>query len=95
MVPKESRDLILAGAIVSIMVNPFVFTLLERLSADKETAANDTAAEPDTDLMRRWSISRNSAPISSCSARPKSPTACSNAAGPTRLRIRPDRLSAR
>jgi CPA2 family monovalent cation:H+ antiporter-2 len=51
MVPKESRDLILAGAIVSIMVNPFVFTLLERLSADKETAANDTpAAEPDTDL---------------------------------------------
>ena len=51
MVPKESRDLVLAGAIVSIMLNPFVFTLLERLSADKETAANDTAAaEPDTDL---------------------------------------------
>jgi len=51
MVPKESRDLILAGAIVSIMVNPLVFTLLERLSVDKETAANDTpAAEPDTDL---------------------------------------------
>jgi len=51
MVPKESRDLILAGAIVSIMVNPFVFTILERFGTDKETAQYDTpAAEPDTDL---------------------------------------------
>ena len=51
MVPNESRDLVLAGAIVSIMVNPFVFTLLERLGADKEAAPSDKpAAEPETDL---------------------------------------------
>jgi len=51
MVPKEARDLILAGAIVSIMANPFVFTLLERLGADKETAPRDEpVAAPETDL---------------------------------------------
>jgi CPA2 family monovalent cation:H+ antiporter-2 len=51
MVPNESRDLVLAGAIVSIMVNPFVFTLLERLGTDKEAAPSDKpAAEPETDL---------------------------------------------
>ncbi len=51
MVPKESRDLVLAGAIVSIMVNPFVFTLFERLGTDKEAAPSDKpAAEPETDL---------------------------------------------
>ncbi len=51
MVPRESRDLVLAGAIVSIMVNPFVFTLLERLGADREAAPRDMpAAERETDL---------------------------------------------
>jgi CPA2 family monovalent cation:H+ antiporter-2 len=51
MVPKESRDLVLAGAIVSIMVNPFVFTLLERLGGGKEAAPSDKPAEePETDL---------------------------------------------
>lgn len=51
MVPKESRDLILAGAIVSIMVNPFVFTLLERMGTDKEAHPTDKpAAAPRNDL---------------------------------------------
>ncbi|KAF0098869.1 MAG: monovalent cation:H+ antiporter-2 CPA2 family [Rhodospirillaceae bacterium] len=51
MVPKESRDLVLAGAIVSIMVNPFVFTLLERLGADREVPPKyKPDAEPETDL---------------------------------------------
>jgi CPA2 family monovalent cation:H+ antiporter-2 len=31
MVPKEARDLILAGAIVSIVLNPLAFILMERL----------------------------------------------------------------
>ena len=44
MVPKESRDLILAGAIVSIMCNPLIFTLLERLGQEK---AAEPAARPD------------------------------------------------
>jgi Kef-type K+ transport system, predicted NAD-binding component len=51
MVPKESRDLILAGAIVSIMVNPFVFTLLERFAQDKEAAPADKPEEPATTLV--------------------------------------------
>ncbi len=51
MVPKESRDLVLAGAIVSIMANPFVFTLLERLGTDKGASPKDKpVAEPETDL---------------------------------------------
>ena len=44
MVPKESRDLILAGAIVSIMLNPLIFTLLERMGQDKSA---EPAARPD------------------------------------------------
>jgi len=51
MVPKEARDLILAGAIVSIMVNPFIFTLLERLGTDKEAAPTAKPDEPATDLV--------------------------------------------
>lgn len=51
MVPKESRDLILAGAIVSIMVNPFIFTMLERLGTDKEAAPTAKPDEPATDLV--------------------------------------------
>jgi CPA2 family monovalent cation:H+ antiporter-2 len=51
MVPKGSRDLVLAGAIVSILANPFVFSLLERLGTDKEAAPSDKpAAAPETDL---------------------------------------------
>ncbi len=50
MVPKEARDLILAGAIVSIMLNPFVFTLLERPGSGKEAAPADSPDEPVTDL---------------------------------------------
>jgi monovalent cation:H+ antiporter-2, CPA2 family len=41
LVPVEARDLILAGAIISIIVNPLVFALLERLAT---TGAPDAAA---------------------------------------------------
>ena len=51
MVPKEARDLVLAGAIVSIMVNPFVFTLLERLGGNKSAEPKDTPDEPSTTLV--------------------------------------------
>ena len=51
MVPKEARDLVLAGAIVSIMVNPFVFTLLERLDGNKSAEPKDTPDEPSTTLV--------------------------------------------
>jgi CPA2 family monovalent cation:H+ antiporter-2 len=51
MVPREARDLVLAGAIVSIMLNPFVFTLLERMGTDKDAApADKPVTEPESDL---------------------------------------------
>ena len=50
MVPKESRDLILAGAIASIMLNPLIFTFLERLAQEKVPAQAAQPDEPATDL---------------------------------------------
>src|SRR5690606_33779467 len=49
LLPTEGRDLILAGAIISILLNPFLFTLLERyypksepkVSADESVAADE------------------------------------------------------
>ena len=33
LLPKEARDLVLAGAIFSIMLNPFLFSWLEKYTA--------------------------------------------------------------
>jgi len=43
LLPQEGRDLILAGAILSIMVNPFLFTLLDRWFVKRETASTEKA----------------------------------------------------
>ena len=56
MVPKDSRDLVLAGAILSILINPFLFGLMERARRPSiEPAAVDiqpaeAAAPPTTEL---------------------------------------------
>ncbi|MBL0898949.1 MAG: Kef family K(+) transporter [Reyranella sp.] len=52
IVPSESRDLVLAGAIVSILLNPLIFALLERIK-DKTASGEETAtaAERQTDLV--------------------------------------------
>ena len=39
MLPERGRDLILAGAILSILVNPFLFALLDRGSPRREAGA--------------------------------------------------------
>jgi len=44
ILPAEGRDLILAGAILSIMMNPFLFTLLDRWFAKREAARAQAAA---------------------------------------------------
>jgi len=44
LLPDRGRDLVLAGAIISIMLNPLFFALLDRLLAAKEEAA--TPAKP-------------------------------------------------
>ena len=47
MVPKEARDLVLAGAIISIILNPLAFILMERLrhgpARQSDSGADDTA----------------------------------------------------
>ena len=48
LLPEQGRDLILAGAILSILVNPFLFTLLDRWFMRRETAkAEAIAAEKE------------------------------------------------
>jgi CPA2 family monovalent cation:H+ antiporter-2 len=38
MIPKEAYDLLLGGAIISIMLNPFLFRILDRYEARQATA---------------------------------------------------------
>ncbi|MBB3019419.1 CPA2 family monovalent cation:H+ antiporter-2 [Microvirga lupini] len=45
ILPAEGRDLILAGAILSIMMNPFLFTLLDRWFAKREAVRVQANAE--------------------------------------------------
>ncbi|PVE23205.1 Kef family K(+) transporter [Microvirga sp. KLBC 81] len=44
LLPDQGRDLILAGAILSILVNPFLFALLDRWFAKREPAKAEKAA---------------------------------------------------
>jgi CPA2 family monovalent cation:H+ antiporter-2 len=46
LVPAESRDLVLAGAIVSIVLNPLMFALAERLRQEEGTAPATAAPAP-------------------------------------------------
>ena len=54
MVPAKARDLVLAGAIVSIILNPLVFALLEWRPRDRsavpQVATPDAAADEETML---------------------------------------------
>jgi CPA2 family monovalent cation:H+ antiporter-2 len=49
LMPEQGRDLILAGAILSIMINPFLFALLDRMLAKPVVQPPaDAKAEPAT-----------------------------------------------
>lgn len=43
ILPERGRDLVLAGAILSILINPFLFTLLDKWFARKEAARKEVA----------------------------------------------------
>ncbi|CAN5129218.1 YbaL family putative K(+) efflux transporter [soil metagenome] len=45
LLPERGRDLVLAGAIISIMLNPLFFALLDRFLAAKDDGAKETASE--------------------------------------------------
>jgi CPA2 family monovalent cation:H+ antiporter-2 len=50
LLPEEGRDLILAGAIITILLNPLLFAALDVYSARREKAAAEVvAAEPQED----------------------------------------------
>jgi CPA2 family monovalent cation:H+ antiporter-2 len=52
LVPPEARDLILAGAILSIVLNPLIFKLLVRAQADEATAKTSSSSPPgDHDVV--------------------------------------------
>jgi K+:H+ antiporter len=46
LLPEEGRDLILAGAIISIMLNPLAFTLMERLAPHRPQVAGAPDGAP-------------------------------------------------
>jgi CPA2 family monovalent cation:H+ antiporter-2 len=48
IVPAEARDLVVAGAMISILANPLLFYLLDRREARKATAARDMAEPGET-----------------------------------------------
>jgi CPA2 family monovalent cation:H+ antiporter-2 len=46
VLPETGRDLVLAGAILSILLNPLAFAVLDRLSPHAEPPKHEPAAEP-------------------------------------------------
>jgi CPA2 family monovalent cation:H+ antiporter-2 len=52
LLPEQGRDLVLAGAILSILVNPFLFTLLDRWFAKKEKPKAEAAAAAAVNAAR-------------------------------------------
>ena len=48
LLPSEGRDLILAGAILSILVNPLLFGLIDRAGRKPEPPAAEPEAAPET-----------------------------------------------
>jgi CPA2 family monovalent cation:H+ antiporter-2 len=53
LLPAQGRDLILAGAILSIVVNPFLFTLLDRWFARREARKPDAASAEESPAPAR------------------------------------------
>lgn len=49
LLPPEGRDLVLAGALLSIMLNPLLFTALDRWKAKKEKKEEIPGAEAEPD----------------------------------------------
>jgi K+:H+ antiporter len=53
LLPEEGRDLILAGAILSILLNPFLFSALDRLLHKREKAAEAATVAAEAELATR------------------------------------------
>ncbi len=73
IVPPEARDLVVAGAMISILANPLLFHLLDKREARKAEALRSTAS-PD-----RETPARSDEVIDEPPARPDDPAAVSDA----------------
>jgi CPA2 family monovalent cation:H+ antiporter-2 len=49
ILPPDGQDLILAGALISIMINPFLFTLIDRYQAPQESESGTTSTGDSAD----------------------------------------------
>jgi monovalent cation:H+ antiporter-2, CPA2 family len=56
LLPEEGRDLVLAGAIISILLNPFIFAGLDRLLARRERPPAEAAPEAEEEETAREPI---------------------------------------
>jgi CPA2 family monovalent cation:H+ antiporter-2 len=66
LLPDQGRDLILAGAILSILVNPFLFALLDRWFARREPARMERVTELEAIAAQEPpSTSREPVPVTS------------------------------
>ena len=68
IVPNEARDLVVAGAMISILANPLLFHLLDRREARKATQTEDAKANPGDDPAG----TRSGAPSEASAALPSS-----------------------
>lgn len=50
ILPEQGRDLILAGAILSILLNPVLFALVDRFAADAPVKPKPSVAQPEPEL---------------------------------------------
>ena len=77
IVPAEARDLVVAGAMISILANPLLFHLLDRREARKVAArssvSDDVAAETNRDGVTDEATARSAAPSAVSEALPSSP----------------------
>jgi CPA2 family monovalent cation:H+ antiporter-2 len=80
IVPPVARDLVVAGAMISILANPLLFHLLDRRDARKAAALRSTSsppldADPETrsDEVIEEQVSRPDAPSAVSAALPSSP----------------------
>lgn len=68
IVPTEARDLVVAGAMISILANPLLFHLLDRREARKAAQTEDVKADSDDDSPG----TRSAAPSEASAALPSS-----------------------
>ncbi len=75
IVPPEARDLVVAGAMISILANPLLFHLLDKREARKAVAATTPSLSGDSEAGSEVPVSevRPDAPSEVSEARPSTP----------------------